>query len=203
MIKTSKFSANSFFIVLLVLSMFLVACKNEIDESLSGYDLARPRATAIGKVLNEISGLAYDADQSALIAISDSKEKIFQIGLKTKKLKDIKENIVAPDSDLEDIVVTDTAYYLLCSWGEIKEVPVRAEDSSLNRSYDLGLVGQNDFESLYYDPTARALVMICKTCAHEKGKKIRTAFRFDLATKSFDSAAFFTISNEEVENLVK
>ncbi|HEU4632349.1 MAG TPA: SdiA-regulated domain-containing protein, partial [Flavisolibacter sp.] len=178
-------------------------CKGQGYGNPEGYDLGKPQEMQLGKVLNEISGLDYNEDDSTLLAISDSKEKIFQIGLKTKKLKDLTGKVVPPDSDLEDLVKIGDTVYLLSSWGEIKVVPMGAKDTSGIKTYDLGLQGQNDFETLYYDPTARGLVMVCKSCAHEKGKGVRTAFRFDLKTRTFDSTAFFTISRPAVEDLLK
>ena len=161
----------------------------------------KPKVMNLGKVLVEISGLAYTPEN--IVTISDNKEKIFGINLKTKKLTDLKDHVVPPDSDLEDVVVSDSAYYLLSSSGVLKKVPMEAEDSSQTSSYDLGLKGQNDFETLYYDPTANGLVLICKSCAEERGKKIRTAYRFDLTTERFDSSAFFHISRTEVEDILK
>lgn len=178
-------------------------CKERGYSSPEGYDLGKPVEMQLGKVLNEISGLAYTEDNN-LIAISDSKEKVFQIGLKNKKLKDLTGKVVTPDSDLEDLVKIEDTIYLLSSWGEIKPVILHTKDSTtILPTYDLGLQGQNDFETLYYDPTANGLIMICKTCAHEKGQGIRTAFRFDLGSRKFDSTAFFTINKKTIEDLLK
>jgi uncharacterized protein YjiK len=176
-------------------------CREKSYGSPEGYDMNKPQVMQLGKVLNEISGLAYTEDNN-LLAISDSKEKIFKIDLKNKKLKDLTDKVVGPDNDLEDLVKVEDTIYLLSSWGEIKSLSLRKKDSILH-VYNLGLTGQNDFETLYYDPTAHGLVMICKTCAHEKGKGIRTAYRFDLRTKTFDSTAFFTINKKDIEDLLK
>jgi uncharacterized protein YjiK len=111
--------------------------------------------------------------------------------------------VVAKNSDLEDLALIGDTVYVLSSWGEIRAVPLGSQDSSGVKTYDLGLQGSNDFETLYYDPTAQALVLICKTCAHEKGKGIRTAFRFDLETRQFDSTAFFTISKPAIEDVLR
>lgn len=196
-------SHSPLFLLSWCICWFLCSCNNKEFDFPIGYDLKKPQVQQLGKVMNEISGLAYDSVGPSLIAISDSKDKIIQIGLKTKKLKDLKEHIVGPDSDVEDIVVSDTAYYLLSSWGEIVEVPLKGTDSTSNRTFDLNLSGQNDFETLYFDPTANGLILVCKTCAHEKGKNIRTAFRFDLNKKTFDSLAFFTFSKDEVQRILK
>jgi uncharacterized protein YjiK len=181
----------------------LSSCQDRVGASPDGYDLNKPQEMQLGKVLNEISGISYKASNHTLVAVSDSKEKVFGINLKNRKLKDLTERVVPSDSDLEDVVVTDSAYYLLSSRGTIIQVPNAAKDSSEIRFFSIGLSGHNDFETMYYDPTAKGLVLICKTCAHEKGEGIRTAFRFDLDTKEFDTTAFFTINRKDIEDQLK
>jgi len=180
----------------------LPACKNNNAASLPNYQLNKPQKSELGKALNEISGISFSGN-SSLFAVADSKEKIFLIDMKTKKLKDYTDKVVGPDSDMEDIVVLDSTIYLLMSKGIIKEVPRGVTDTAGVKTYTIPLEGTNDFETLYYDPTVEGLVLLCKTCAHEKGQGIRTAYRFDLSTKTFDSTAFFTISKEEVKQQLK
>lgn len=188
----------------LACAVFLLAsCSDAGYVSPTDYDFSQPQRNQLGKVLNEISGICTTPDGKALLAISDSKEKIFRIDLKTKKLKDHTGKIIAPNSDPEDLVQVDSAIYLLRSNGELKEVPLATPDSASVKTYSVPISGRNDFETLYYDPTAGGLIAICKSCAHEKGQGIRTAYRFDLQTKTFDSTDFFTISKDDVKRLLK
>ena len=106
-------------------------------------------------------------------------------------------------SDLEDIVKLDSSLFLLMSKGILVEVPDKAKDTSSIKTYQLPISGTNDFETIYFDPSADGLVLLCKTCAREKGTGVRTAFRFDLRSRTFDSSSFFTISRQEVKNLLK
>jgi uncharacterized protein YjiK len=181
----------------------LGSCQRDKHHSPGGYNLNEPKRSDLGKVLNEISGIFYSADDSSLLAIADSKEKIFQINLKTQKLQDYTDKIIPPNSDVEDLVKMDTSVFLLMSKGVLIEVPQGAKDSTGVKQYDIGLSGSNDFETLYYDPSANSLVLLCKTCAHEKGSGVRTAFRFDLRSRTFEKNAFFTISRGQVKNLLK
>lgn len=188
---------------ILVLCFGLLSCHRKEQHSPPGYALSKPDRSDLGKVLNEISGIFYNADDSTLLAVADSKEKIFQINLKTKKLQDYTDKIIPPDSDVEDIVKVDTSVFILMSKGILVEVPQNAKDSTGIKQYDLGLSGSNDFETLYYDPSAGGLVLLCKTCAREKGSGVRTAFRFDLRTRTFDDNSFFTISRGQIKTLLK
>lgn len=191
------------FLILVCALTLPAGCRQQSNSSPQGYDLTKPQEMQLGKVLNEISGLDYDAENGDLLAISDSKEKVFDIGLKNKKLRDLTGKVVGPDSDLEDLVRVGDSIFLLSSWGVLRAVANGAKDSSGTRQYDVGLPGQNDFETLYHDAESKALIMLCKTCAHEKGQGIRTAYRFDLDKKTFDSLPYFTIRKKDVEDILK
>jgi uncharacterized protein YjiK len=98
------------------------------------------------------------------------------------------------------MVKADSSIYLLSSKGVIYEVSGKKDTI---RRYTFPSGDQNDFEALYYDPSVKSLIMICKKCPVDKGKDMRSAFRFDLVKKQFDPSAFFTFSTTEVKKLLK
>lgn len=183
-------------------SVCFYGCAEEGYGSPEHYHLNQPLRSQLGKVMNEVSGICFSPN-GTLLAVSDSKEKVFAIDTRTKKLKDYTDRILPSNSDVEDLVQVDSSVYLLRSSGEIREVPPGGKDSASVKTYPSPLNGRNDFETLYYDPSAQGLVMICKSCAHEKGEGVRTAYRFDLPSKTFDSTEFFTIDKEEIKKLLK
>jgi len=180
----------------------LFGCKEQSYTSPEGYDINKPQKENLGKVLNEISGISFNGDNNTLLAISDSKPKVLEINLNKQKLKDYTDRVVPPNSDIEDVVKVDSAVYMLSSKGIIFEVQ-RRKDSIPVRSYTFPSSDQNDFETLYYDPSVNSLIMVCKKCPVDKGKDMRTAYRFDLAKKQFDSAAYYTFSTVDVKKLLK
>jgi uncharacterized protein YjiK len=190
-------------VLIVYTTTLLSGCADKSYSSPPGYDFRKPVMTELGKSLNEISGITYNSEANSLWAVSDSKRKIIGIELKKQKLKDETGSIVAEDQDLEDLVKLDNEAYLLSSKGLLYEVPSGAQDSASVKSYPFWSTDKNDFETLYYDPSAEGLIMLCKTCEADKGKHIRSAYRFDLKTKQFDSSAFFTISTEEIRKLLK
>ena len=179
----------------------LFGCKGQSYTSPAGYDINKPQKENLGKVLNEISGITFNGDDNSLIAISDSKPKVFEINLDKQKLKDYTDRVVPPNSDVEDVVKLDSAVYVLSSKGIIYEVP-KKKDSGQVRPYRFWSTDQNDFETLYYDASVNGLIMVCKKCPVDKGKDVRTAYRFDLAKKQFDSGAFYTLSTIDVKKLL-
>jgi uncharacterized protein YjiK len=155
----------------------------------------------LGKVLNEISGITFNEDDNTLLAISDSKEKVFQININKQKLKDYTDKVVGSNSDLEDIAKVDSSLFLLSSKGIIYEMSSKKQDTA--RAYRFPSTDKNDFETLYYDPSIKSLIMICKKCPADQGKGERSAYRFDLEKKQFDSSPYFMFNTTEVKNLLK
>lgn len=189
--------------VLVCAATLLWGCEEQNRRSPEGYDFKRPQKAELGKVLNEISGISYNSNDSSLLAISDSKKKVFEINLKRGRLRDYTGDIIGPDQDLEDIVNMENALYLLSSKGTIYEYPIGQGDSTRVIAYDFISEGKNDFESMYYDGAAGGLIMLCKSCASDKGLQMRSAYRFDLRTKQFDSVAWYNIPTADVKSLMK
>lgn len=189
-------------VVFLSACLACISCNDRSYGSPKGYDIKKPDSRELGKSVNEISGLTYNPDDSSLLAISDSKRKIFQIDLGNEKLKDFSEKIYT-QSDFEDIVKIDTTTYVLISDGTLISMPLKVADSSRTIVYSSPFRGKNDFETMYYDSTVNGLIIICKECEAEKGKHRRSAYRFDLASRTFDTAAFYAINTEDVKALVK
>lgn len=179
-----------------------ISCMQSMPGEHAGYNIKRPQKVALGKVLNEISGLNFYADSSMLLAIADSKRNIFAINLRTQKLRDFAVKFWEK-GDYEDLVKVGSTVYVLISDGTIVAVPPYVKDNSRSTAYSFPSPGPNDFESMYFDPAANGLVIICKSCADERGKGHRTAYRFDLSSRKFDSTAFFEISSDAVKTLIK
>jgi len=191
------------FTVFVCALLFGTGCKRSATSSPEGYQINHPETIELGKVLNEISGICFNYETGSLLAISDSKEQVFEMDLRNIKLRDYTAKIVPQDSDLEDLVKVNATLYLLLSRGEIMEIPEKARDTAGVKTYTLGLQGNKDFETLYYDRSVDALIMMCKSCEVEKGRGVRTAYRFDLKTKTFDSTEFYAISKDDVRNALK
>src|SRR5215217_431635 len=109
-------------IVLVCAITLLTGCKQQSYTSPDGYDINKPQKENLGKVLNEISGICFNDDDNTLLAISDSKEKVFQINIDKQKLKDYTDKVVGSNTDLEDIIKVDSTLYLLGSKGVIYEI---------------------------------------------------------------------------------
>jgi uncharacterized protein YjiK len=152
----------------------------------------------LGKHLHEISGMAYIPDKDMMLAENDEKGDIFTLDYKNKNDK-VNKIKFGGKGDYEDIVYTDTAIYMLVSTGGVVQVDTR--DSSFTTKEFILPGEKNEFEALYLDAEKKSLIMLCKECAHEKDE-IRAAYRFDLATNTFDAAPAYTIDIAEIQKML-
>ena len=165
------------------------------------YMLPRPKKIILPKKLNETSALFYLQNENAMITVADNKQKIYRI-TQDGEVNDYFKEDFGPEEDYEDVVKMDSTVYVLISNGTIVEVKPNSDGLQVNK-YPIWLQGKNDFETLYYDPESKGLIMLCKNCADERGKGVRTAYRFDLTGKQFETKPFYTISSKAVQNSLK
>ncbi|MDB5196096.1 MAG: hypothetical protein JWP88_466 [Flaviaesturariibacter sp.] len=164
------------------------------------YILRRPQKMILDKKVDEISGIFYLKGENLLLAIADDKKKIYSLTLDGKVADYYDPEL--PSADFEDVVKVDSTVYTLISNGTI--IAINKTDTGLSsKSYPFWSTDKNDFETLYYDSAASGLVVLCKSCAFEKGKHQRTAFRFDTKTGQFDRTALYTISSQVVRDVLK
>jgi uncharacterized protein YjiK len=136
-----------------------------------------------------------------MITVADNKQKIYRI-TQDGKVNDYFEDEFGPQEDYEDVVRVDSTIYVLVSNGTI--VAINPSDSGMQvTKYPFWSTDKNDFETLYYDGDSKGLIMLCKNCEIERGKNIRTAYRFDLAGKQFETKPYYTISSKAVKNSLK
>ncbi|HZH00435.1 MAG TPA: SdiA-regulated domain-containing protein [Flavisolibacter sp.] len=198
--QTQCLSSSGVF--LLICTLLCISCGNDSYLSPKGYHINKPVKSELGKDLNEVSGLSFNIDDTSILAISDSKRKVYQLDLRRMKLKDYSEKIYT-QSDFEDIVKLDTTVFVLISNGTILSMPLRVKDTTRTVAFPFWSTEKNDFESMYYDASKKSLIIICKSCEADKGQQVRSAYRFNLDTKTFDSSAFYTISSDEVKSNLK
>jgi uncharacterized protein YjiK len=184
--------------IAIFMCVFMIACRQKSHGSPDGYDFRKAQRREFTKVLNEVSGLYFDKDSSALIAISDSRDNIYLLDLKKQKLKDYVKNF-SKQADFEDVVKVGNKIYVLVSDGSIVEVTLEGKGKFTTKTYPFRK-GENDFESMYHDPAVRGLVIICKSCEHEKKQGTRSAFRFDLDSLRFDSSVLYAINTDSVRS---
>ena len=178
------------------------SCKTQKSKPLatpSQYDLNNPEVFNLPAELSEISGMAYYPKDSSVFAIIDEDGILFKIYLNgsgtIKKWKFDKKH------DFEDIVMYDSAFYVLVSNGNIQTLKFIG-DSIISSKSDLGNTSKktNEFESLYYD-SSLSLVMLCKECEDDK-KSIVTGWGYAPDSMAYNSK-LFSLDVSQISQKVK
>jgi DNA-binding beta-propeller fold protein YncE len=157
----------------------------------------------LGKELKEISGIAYDELNNMLFAQNDEQGRLFRFSFEPNKQSSLEHITFGSKNDYEDVLKTDSSIFILNSQGSLIEMPFTANlFDSLPAVSSYINHAKGEFESFYYDKTVNALVTICKSCAHEKNR-MRTAYKFDIATGQFAEAPFYTIDITTIKKLLK
>jgi hypothetical protein len=178
--------------------LVLAGCESKrVIYTPTGYNISAPDDHDLGTKLNEISGICWVSD-SVMLANNDEAGKIFAINLRDMSDKDYRNVKFGKKEDYEDIVKVGDAIYILVSTGKILKVTNYNDESSIVAETVAELPGKgNEFESLYYDAEDSSLVMLCKDC-HKEKDAIRSAYRYDLATKTLADSPYYRFSMDEL-----
>jgi len=181
------------------------------SHSPKGYALPRPEIHFLHKKLNEISGIFFLDEENSMLAIADDKRRVYRIY--TDGREDDYFDPDLPVADYEDVLKAGSSVFALVSNGRLVEL--QRSDSGLTQKV-YALFGRPvdeknieeedrdiDFETMYHDPDARSIILICKNCKGESKQGIRTAYRFRLDTRSFDPEPFYTIGFRDVNERLK
>lgn len=170
----------------------------------AGYNFSSPTIIHLKEELDEISGIAYYPKDSSLFAIQDEQGRLYKIAFR-KKIT-INNWRFSAGADYEDIALHDSTFYILQgtqaqSSGNIHAVKFLPDKTVQQDIFQPPLTGRNSFETIYYDDTARRIVLICKDCADD-GKKNISAYSFNPADNTFDGEPFFRLNIDAIANLL-
>ncbi|MBI3139688.1 MAG: SdiA-regulated domain-containing protein [Sphingobacteriales bacterium] len=187
-------------LLLLVTGLLFNSCgagKLRKIQSPPHYNFSEVFTHKLDPKLREISGLAWDNKRDEFIAHQDESGKLFYLDKETKAIK--AEYKFAGKGDYEDVTLVNSMPYVLRSDGLITRV---VKDSSGKVSGEElgepGIAGPNDFESMYYDPQRKALILLCKNCNTDQKKSV-SAFAYYIDSTGFDTNPVFSISTAELK----
>lgn len=166
-----------------MLSLFItfitVSCIGKNDDvvaSPAGYDLSKPQKYNMPEVLQEISGIAFNQGNNAIVyAEQDEDGKLFKLPLGTKDKTATK---FAKKGDYEDITIINNWVILLKSNGDLFSFPLsetkKTETTTVQQS--TGLVPRGEYEGLFADEETGLVYVLCKSCKHDKGSKLTSCY---------------------------
>ncbi|RYY97851.1 MAG: hypothetical protein EOO11_09750, partial [Chitinophagaceae bacterium] len=162
----------------LALLPVLGGCELSLSHhSREGYLLHRPEIHFLEKKLSEISGINFVPGEASLIAITDDKRRVYRVYL-DGHADDYFEPEIGPAADYEDVVKADSSVFVLVSNGALIEArrtdsgvatstrflfPPAGLDAAATAGGDVDAAVEElskdvDFETLYFDSTARGLI---------------------------------------------
>ena len=185
--------------IFLVLAISIIACKPKtiVLKSPPGYNFQGFQSKRLESKLNEISGIAWDKKRNFFVAEEDEDGVIYLLDRNEKSI--LKTYEFGESGDYEDIALIDTTVYILRSDGTIFKYNFDPSKKGQELS-KLELPGENDFESMYYDPDRKALIILCKNCAMDKNSKV-SAFAYYIDSTGFDSKPVYQIDLAAIQKL--
>lgn len=157
----------------------------------------------LGTHLHEISGMAWVPSQELILTENDEKGDIYAVDFKNKN-DNVRKIKFGGKGDYEDIVYKDSAtIYMLVSTGTVIKVNLEnGEVAGVPETYELPAEKKNEFETMYLDEERNSLILLCKECYGEKKTEVRKAYRFDLASNTFDEQPAYTISVNNIQEIL-
>lgn len=169
-------------------------------DTITGIDLASSPASKVSlpAELHEISGLAVTAD-GRLFAHGDEDGTVYQLdprsGRVTKRFalaatgddpdlgKKVRDGRLA--GDFEDIAIAGDRFFLVSSNGVLLEFAEGEDGGSVPyRAYPTGLEKVCEVEGLAFDPSAKSLLLLCKTMREKSGRQQVVVYAWSLADRS-------------------
>lgn len=192
-----------FYPALSVLALVFSSCeqKKTILTSPPHYNFQQPQTTKLETAIKEISGLEWDGANNLFIAHNDEMGKLFFLDRDSKKI--LKQVSFGGTGDYEDITLVKSVPYILKSDGTIFRVDLDSTGGSQAQGTEMGKLqidGKVDFETMYYDSTRRALILICKNCNMDN-KATVSAFAYYLDSTGFDPKPVYTINAAKIDSM--
>ncbi|HMW65903.1 MAG TPA: SdiA-regulated domain-containing protein [Chitinophagaceae bacterium] len=157
----------------------------------------------LGSHLHEISGMAWVPSQEMILAENDEKGDVFTVDFKNRN-DNVRKIKFGGKGDYEDIVYKDSAtIYMLVSSGSVVKVNLEnGEVTGVPETYELPADKKNEFETMYLDEARNSLMLLCKECAGEKKTEVRKAYRFDLASNTFDEQPAYVLQINAIKEIL-
>lgn len=140
--------------------------------------------------LNEISGLALDADDR-LFAVADEEAVIFQVDVEAGRLQKVFAfGSPAVREDFEGIAILGDTFYLVTSDADIYSGIEAGDGESVDfERYTTGLGKQCEVEGLAADPLRNRLLLACKEGRRKNARNEVAIFAWDVVTRQVLEAA--------------
>ena len=189
--------------LVLAVVLILSSCeqKKTVLTSPPHYNFQQPQTTKLETAIKEISGLEWDGVNNLFIVHNDEAGKLFFLDRDSKKI--LRNATFGGVGDFEDIALVKSVPYVLKSDGTIYRVDLDSTGGGQVQGTEMGKLtidGKVDFETIYYDSTRKALILICKNCDMDN-KATVSAFAYYLDSTGFDPKPVYSINAAKVDSM--
>jgi hypothetical protein len=134
-----------------------------------------------------------------MVALNDEEGKLFRFNPGDK---DIPESFkFLSKGDFEDLCFDGTYWYALKSKGMVIRISHAFTDSFSLREFPFPEKG-NEFETIFFDPSTKKPIVICKLCINNREGKI-PAFSLDTSTAVFSYEPNFSPDTVSIMNILQ
>jgi uncharacterized protein YjiK len=185
----------------LMLAILLFACKRRmiVLKSPPRYNFSMPEIIKLDARLKNISGIAWDKKKNFFFAIEEGSDQLYKLSQDTKKI--IQTYSLGEKGSYKDLAIVDTIPYILQNDGTIfKCVTDSSGSAALVQIGKLQSGEEEEFESMFYDPGQKALIIIGKTSSRRENNKIN-AYAFYMDSTGFSPKPIFQINVSVIDKL--
>ncbi len=207
----STITRTIIFFSLLMSGSLLYSCDSDSGKSfkppIPGYDESKRKVFVLDGELLEISGQT-PLSNNMFAGINDEDGHMFIFHPNSSNIQTIP---FSDEGDYEDIVKTDSAFYILEADGDLHEVLVnegqlhnlKLTSGQLvpSKKYQFDLAKKVEFEAIVYYSSINKIILITKD--HALADDAIFAYSFDLHTRRFDPEPFFEIPMRSVLTKLK
>ncbi|XZF16367.1 SdiA-regulated domain-containing protein [Chitinophagaceae bacterium MMS25-I14] len=171
-----------FILSLILLAASCVSGAGKKKTFPNGYSWADAREVKLEEQLDEISGMAYVPALHSIITHNDEKGKIYIVDTAAFRIKE--EIRFAEKGDYEDIVCTDSNWYVLRSDGHLWQMKYTgAGVTDVNEYVYPGK--EAEFEAMYWDKKNNTIELVVKNAHKDHKEETTHGYAFDIAKREF------------------
>ncbi len=184
----------------LVVIILLSACRRKmiVLKSPPNYNFSNPEIMKLDNKLKEISGISWDKKRDVFFAEQDNTDKLFMLERDTKHI--IQVDSLGDRGEYSDVAVVDSIPYILRSDGVLFKCAISSVGGSALIELARLPKEENGFESMFYDLSREALIIIGKTGPTENDDKIN-AYAYYIDSIGLDQKPVFQIDKRIITQL--
>lgn len=153
-------------IYICLISVTLGSCQSQ-DTASFPYVLQADASYVMPTELAEISGITFMKGKTASVyAIQDEEGLLFEYDLVNEKV--LEKVTFANKGDYEELATDGKFFYVLKSNGDIYSFLKNGLSADFNVFANKGLVPEEEYEAMAFDPASGSLFILCKACKADK-----------------------------------